>query len=143
MTSNSSDQSVSMSNSDDAQNEADTSFLDDDFLSFSAQDNGGSTSNSSRKRSRSNSPVPSYNGRNKISVPWLVQNGSQSHQHQSHQGRGYNNYHEPSQLIKLHNEIVSFVKLMEPTNEELKVRDQMVERVTDLAKRTFGKRVSF
>lgn len=47
-------------------------------------------------------------------------------------------YYEPSALTKLHNEIVSFVKLMEPTNEELEIRDKMVERVTNLANRVFG-----
>ena len=71
-------------------------------------------------------------------------NGSGSYSRSPHhRGRGYNSYyHETPALIKLHNEMVSFVKLMEPTREELEVRDQMVERVTDLAKRTFGKRVS-
>lgn len=38
--------------------------------------------------------------------------------------------------------MVSFVKLMEPTKEELKVRDMLVNRITDLAVRTFGKKVS-
>ena len=132
-----SDQSASMGRSGDDQNEADTSFLDDDFLSFAAENNGGPTSNNPRKRSRSTSPT---GGENTSSIPWI--NGKISSLRTSHHGRGYNSYHEPPALIKLHNEMVSFVKLMEPTREELEARDRMVERVTDLAERTFGKCVS-
>jgi DNA polymerase sigma len=82
-----------------------------------------------------------------ISVPWFDRANSSLQQQQQQgrggsNGRGYNSYYEPPALIKLHNEMVSFVKLMEPTKEELKVRDMLVNRITDLAVRTFGKKVS-
>jgi hypothetical protein len=138
-----SDQSASMGRSDNETPEADASFLDDDFLSFPQEDNGDSKT--SRKRSRSNSPVPQVNGKiSGVSVPWFEssQTQTQTQQRQWDQGRGYSCYYEPPSLVKLHNEIVSFVKLMEPTREELEIRERMVERVTVLAERTFGKRVS-
>jgi non-canonical poly(A) RNA polymerase PAPD5/7 len=150
--SSSSDQSESMGRSDDEAaigNEADTSFLDDDFLSFEKD-----TEKSGRERRRSNSPVPyGQNSNNrKQSIPWLDESSTPTQQprqqYNQNRGRGYggnNNfevtnlpYYEPSALTKLHNEIVSFVKLMEPTNEELEIRDKMVERVTNLANRVFG-----
>jgi hypothetical protein len=147
----SSDQSVSMG--DEEENEADTSFLDEDFLSFAAADNGGShqssgnsNNNGGKKRSRSNSPVPQYNNGRfvGISVPWFDRVNNSTKQQQGRgggNGRGYNSYYEPPALIKLHNEMVSFVKLMEPTKEELEVRDMLVKRITDLAVKTFGKKV--
>lgn len=66
-----------------------------------------------------------------------INNNQQQHQHQQR-------YSPPPSvrippLIKLHNEIVSFTKLMEPTPSELKIRDKMVERVTKLAWQVFGK----
>ncbi len=54
---------------------------------------------------------------------------------------GGNPYYQrppPPPIIKLHNEIVSFVNLMSPTKEELRMRDVIVKRVTDLAHRVFG-----
>jgi len=54
---------------------------------------------------------------------------------------GRNPYYQrppPPPIIKLHNEMVSFVNLMSPTEEELRTRDVMVERVTALAQRVFG-----
>lgn len=145
MSKHSSDQSASMGRTDsEEEEEADTSFLDEDFLSFSATDNGGSKPNG-RKRSRSTSPVPDYNNGRfvDISVPWLDRSQKRhGHNTSGSSGRGYNSYYEPPPLIKLHNEMVSFVKLMEPTRQELEIRDVMVKRVQDLAVRTFGKKVS-
>lgn len=140
-----SDQSASMGRSDSENEEPDTSFLDEDFLSFAAVVNGGSEANgdlNGRKRSRSPVPDNNCNGRyENVAVPWLDRDSrSNSQQQRGYDGRGY---YEPPPLIKLHNEIVSFVKLMEPTREELKVRDLMVKRVSDLAVKTFGKKVSF
>ncbi|KAL7536631.1 hypothetical protein ACHAXR_010918 [Thalassiosira sp. AJA248-18] len=160
--------------------EADESFLDDDFLSFSNVDNGGGGLNaangsngensklSGRKRERSPSPMPLRNGHQNNSypaqyerptIPWLNNTMTaqkpppppqqQQRQEQWGRNRGYNNHSNNNQyytppsirtppLIRLHNEIVSFVKLMAPTKEELEIRERMVERVTDLAQKIFG-----
>ena len=162
----------------------DESFLDDDFLCFSAVDNGGDGGDNKngetggananggrngqlagRKRGRSASPVPRNGGRDqcvpatkKPSVPWLDDTNIPAvpqppppppPQQQWGRNRGYgsNNaqyrapppaYNRTPPLIRLHNEIVSFVKLMEPTAEELGSRDVMVGRVTEVAHRAFG-----
>ncbi|KAL3806308.1 hypothetical protein ACHAXA_007935 [Cyclostephanos tholiformis] len=54
----------------------------------------------------------------------------------------YNHRHRHARmtppLIRLHNEIVSFVDLMSPTIEEMKLREGVVKRVTGLAVSTFG-----
>ena len=92
-------------------------------------------------------------------VPWLdnaaatlQQNPPPPPQQQQwgRNNRGYNNNqrqynHAPPPLpprtpplIRLHNEIVSFAKLMSPTAEELEVRNHLVERVTRLAHGIFG-----
>ena len=90
------------------------------------------------------------------SIPWLdssndatsSKHGRNNYNNNNHQ-RGYNNnnqhhrsynssnYYSPP-LIQLHNEIVSFMELMSPTEHELKIRDDMVKRITSLAYRTFG-----
>ena len=155
-----SDQSISMGRSDD-ENEAATSFLDEDFLSCpvietasnNARGNNNNTNNG-QKHHRNGTHNSSTSTDGAASIPWLTDrkqeqgnNGSSSHASSSSSqrqggGRGYSNYYyEPPPLIQLHNEIVSFVKLMEPTREELDDRDRMVDRVTRLAERTF-KRVS-
>lgn len=155
-----------------AEEEADDSFLDEDFLSFGAVDNGGSDGESDlenggangggsngRKRGRSPPPAPN-DGRCAVikepAIPWL--DGSEAAPQKpwtpppqpewGRNNRGYGNqdqYRPPPPvrrifpLIRLHNEIVSFVKLMEPTAEELKVRERMVGRVTEVAHKAFGK----
>ncbi|KAL3796758.1 hypothetical protein HJC23_010905 [Cyclotella cryptica] len=136
-----------------------SSFLDEDFLSFETHQAGDSRGdlnfgNSSSKRGRSNSPVPRFDSRGRtnsknITVPWIdakrtSQLKSQQPHQQSNSGRGYGNtnfnssFYEPPALVQLHNEIVSFVKLMEPTKDELEIRNKMVAKVTDLAQRVFG-----
>uniref|UniRef100_A0A7S2LG55 Polymerase nucleotidyl transferase domain-containing protein n=1 Tax=Skeletonema marinoi TaxID=267567 RepID=A0A7S2LG55_9STRA len=92
------------------------------------------------------------------SIPWLDNSNVQSQhyptQHQQHHqygrnNRGYNNnnnhhnYHHnytppTPPLIKLHNEIVSFMKLMSPTPREEEIRTTMVQRITTLAHAVFG-----
>ena len=101
--------------------------------------------------------------KNKPTIPWLNNNNTSAPQpppppqHQQQQwgrnNRGYgnhdnnnnynsyNNKHAVSRtppIVRLHNEIVSFVNLMSPTTEELQLRTKMVDRVTKLAHRIFG-----
>lgn len=45
--------------------------------------------------------------------------------------------HQTAPLVALHNEIVSFCRLMEPRKEEIETRKDLVKRFTDLAKATF------
>ncbi len=59
----------------------------------------------------------------------------QQQQYQSHQ-QFYNHYSPP--LIRLHNEITSFVSLMSPTLQEMALRDIMVQRITKLSYSIFG-----
>jgi non-canonical poly(A) RNA polymerase PAPD5/7 len=96
------------------------------------------------------------------SIPWLDNNNddtnnsqsqypTQQSQHGRNNHRGYNNNHHSNNyhhnyytpptppFIKLHNEIVSFMKLMSPTPQELEIREQMVRRITTLATHVFHK----
>lgn len=154
-----------------------SSFLDDDFLSFDHVDNAGSdetamknaaaydSSGMTRKRKRNHhhdydekpsSAVAATTAEKPSctvpSIPWLhsiaedgIATTNNYHSQSQHaRNRGYsnnynNNYHQPSPpLIKLHNEIVSFTKLMSPTQHELDIRNKMVNRITTLAYNVFG-----
>lgn len=171
----------------DETNKNDSSFLDEDFLSFGHVDNGGdeiddgdSNENKSnkkkakkmsgRKRERphhhhnddqqhSNNTSTAAAG-TAPSIPWLDSNTNEQSNHYNTQQqqhsygrnnnhRGYNNHHHHNNnyhykpptppLIKLHNEIVSFMKLMSPTPQEEEIRQSMVRRITTLAQNVFGK----
>lgn len=50
------------------------------------------------------------------------------------------NNRRPAPLVSLHNEIVEFAKLMEPRQDEIRQREELVRKVTRLAERTFGGR---
>ena len=50
----------------------------------------------------------------------------------------YADYRRVNHLVALHNEIVGFCKLMEPHPEELKERDELVRKFTNLVLSTFG-----
>ena len=143
--------------------EAPASFLDDDFLSFPEEGqggaangkNGGGDGGRSTGAGRGQLSHPMVPGAAacfpvKPSIPWLDAAATtptlpcppqQPQPWGRH--RGYNNDRVPYAaraplLLRLHNEIVSFVDLMAPTAEELRIRDAMVKRVTALAHRTFG-----
>jgi len=49
------------------------------------------------------------------------------------------NNRRPAPLVSLHNEIVEFAKLMEPRQEEIRQREELVRKVRELAEQTFGK----
>ena len=158
-----------------------SSFLDEDFLSFGHVDNGGSSADdeiddskpkkmAGRKRERphhenndhykhSNGSAISSDGTTN-SIPWLDSNNTvqqypnnqqqqqQQYSYGRNNNRGYNNnnhqnsnYYKPPTppLIQLHNEIVSFMKLMSPTPQEEQIRSSMVRRITNLAQTVFGK----
>lgn len=95
----------------------------------------------------------------KPTIPWLNNSNAvhtrftpppqQQQQYRNNNNRGYgnnnynNSYNHPQisrtpPLIRLHNEIVSFVNLMSPTPNELELRTKMVDRVTKLTQRIFG-----
>ena len=57
--------------------------------------------------------------------------------HNTGSNNNYNRRINP--LISLHNEIVGFCKLMEPHPEEMKEREALVEKFTQLAHSVFGK----
>jgi non-canonical poly(A) RNA polymerase PAPD5/7 len=50
----------------------------------------------------------------------------------------YTDYRRVNSLVALHNEIVGFCKLMEPRPEELKEREQLVQKFTELVHSVFG-----
>jgi hypothetical protein len=62
--------------------------------------------------------------------PWKNLSGRRNRQ------KGY--YQQPPGLIKLHNEIVDFVSLMEPWPEEVEEREGIIREVTDIIHKTFG-----
>ena len=45
---------------------------------------------------------------------------------------------EPPALVRLHNEMVDFVSLMEPRPDEIEERDQLVKQVTQIIHDAFG-----
>ena len=51
---------------------------------------------------------------------------------------GYVDYRRVNPLVALHNEIVCFCKLMEPRKDEMKIRQDLVAKFTDLAQSTFN-----
>ena len=122
--------------------DADDSFLDDDFLSFPDDGEAGERGNSDGKAS-----APSR--RDGVGMappgaaPWMMPRCAPVHSDLQQRGRGYGGgggRPPPTPLlVRLHNEIVCFARLMEPTAAELAQRDAMVRRVTELALRTFGK----
>lgn len=74
-----------------------------------------------------------YNNNNNRA--YKINDNYDQQQHQTHQ-QYYNLYSPP--LIRLHNEIASFVSLMSPTPHELALRDAMVDRITKLSHSLFG-----
>lgn len=50
------------------------------------------------------------------------------------------NNRRPAPLVSLHNEIVEFAKLMEPRQDEIRQREELVRKVTRLAEQIFGGR---
>ena len=125
------------------------SFLDDDFLSFANHNNGGQ--HLDRPDPSSLDDRYSAPGAEKPAIiPWMTNavaipaHQPSNRQQQQKYDRGYGNiaYNNNSQrripsMIRLHNEIVSFVNLMSPTVDEMKLREKVVERVTKLAQATF------
>lgn len=145
-------------NDDDDDPNNDSSFLDDDFLSLYNHDNIGG-----RHVDR---PPPDHYDEQRApvvvrpaTVPWLMdgvtttpsslsmrqqqqlrrdQDNNINHREYG-ENSAYNHRRTPA-VIRLHNEIVSFVDLMSPTVDEMKLRDKMVKRVTKLAQTTFSRR---
>jgi non-canonical poly(A) RNA polymerase PAPD5/7 len=74
--------------------------------------------------SNTNAPLilPSFDNRRDL-PPWMD---------------SYVDYRRVNHLVALHNEIVSFCRLMEPRPEEMKQRQDLVDRFTALAKSTFS-----
>jgi non-canonical poly(A) RNA polymerase PAPD5/7 len=50
---------------------------------------------------------------------------------------GFVDHHRINHLVALHNEVVGFCKLMEPHKDEMKERENLVDRFTALVKSTF------
>ncbi|CAJ1966674.1 unnamed protein product [Cylindrotheca closterium] len=77
---------------------------------------------------------------------------SSSSQHEGQSGATYNNgtdlppwmkesvdYRRTNHLVALHNEIVGFCRLMEPREDEMRLRNEVLDRFTKLAKTVFPK----
>lgn len=114
---------------DDVKDKLTVSQLED----FSAQ-------RSFQKQESSSSELASNLGRRDHWPPWKnlsgpTNTGSYHHYHRE----PHHHYHrEPPGLVKLHNEIVDFVTLMEPWPEEIEERETIIREVTDLVQKTFG-----
>lgn len=108
---------------------------DDDFVSLE-RDTEGAVSQAQKGVDKGNHSVASYDSMMEISPsssdddkednlttlpPWMANDPGAA-----------NNFGRIHPLIHLHNEIVSFCKLMEPTSDELKKRSTLVERLKTL-----------
>jgi DNA polymerase sigma len=102
-----------------------------DKLTVSQMENF-STQRSFQKQESSSSELVSNLGRRDHWPPWKNLSGPTT-------TGSYHHYHrEPPGLVKLHNEIVDFVTLMEPWPEEIEERETIIREVTDLVQKTFG-----
>ena len=110
---------------------------DEDFISFVPIDNGGNNrgddeeetttgySNNDNTGEKTNGKRRNNNNNivNKSGLPpWMD---------------SYVDHFRVNPMIALHNEIVSFCKLMEPRKEEMKIREDLLQKFTKLAKSTF------
>jgi hypothetical protein len=85
-----------------------------------------------QKQESSSSELVSNLGRRDHWPPWKNLSGSTA------RGAYYPYHHEPPGLVKLHNEIVDFVTLMEPWPEEIEERESIISEVTGIVQKTFG-----
>jgi hypothetical protein len=93
---------------------------DDDDEEATNRDNNGASENDSIEK-RSNERQRTFD-RFKSLPPWM---------------ETYVDYRRVNPLVALHNEIVSFCRLMEPRKDEMKTREDLVAKFTALAKSTF------
>mmetsp|Transcript_26580 Transcript_26580/g.29424 ORF Transcript_26580/g.29424 Transcript_26580/m.29424 type:complete len:216 (-) Transcript_26580:38-685(-) len=127
-------------------NEDDTQWTNDDFLSFNRpssdnddneeegeavddlfaqEENDITTANDNTNQSLEILPPP----------PWMMMAASSNGG--SHTNNRYYYYVNP--LVRLHNEIVSFCKLMEPQDYELEQREELITKFRNLAQSCFNK----
>jgi non-canonical poly(A) RNA polymerase PAPD5/7 len=122
---------------DEQQQEEEESWKDVDFLGFS-----GATASSSSKRAAASSDIEDDDEDDDdedaqlvtLDAPWM--NGGQGGFRPPISVNHLNRIHP---LVRLHNEIVWFVRLIEPTAEEIRAREQLVQRIRGLVKKTFEK----
>ena len=116
------------------------SWKDDDFLSFRPDDeedesidkkeSQGKKKSSSLLSQISSSYNTTVNHTERVELPpWMdtFSSGPPAHQ-----------YYQIPPMVKLHNEIADFAKLMAPQEEEIKEREKLTIRVKDLIISTFG-----
>ena len=98
---------------------------DDDDDDNEEEENGDDQQQSGGKSNTNNAPLvlPSSYDNQRDLPPWMD---------------SYVDYRRVNHLVALHNEIVSFCRLMEPRPEEMKQRQDLVDRFTALAKSTFS-----
>ena len=70
--------------------------------------------------------------------PWMDGRSPSSSSWQHNQRRSRHQHPPPAPLVSLHNEIVDFATLMEPRDYEIREREELVRRVTELVEDTFG-----
>jgi non-canonical poly(A) RNA polymerase PAPD5/7 len=140
-----------MADADIGKENQEETWQDNDFLTFNQQNNEesgetvkeqkpkrSSLSSSKQEDESSRKKRPRYNERTTASLtsvselpPWM----EKQHSHKYHRN--------VPRLVMLHDEIVSFANLMAPQPDELKVRMDLVDKVTKLVEETFeGKECS-
>jgi non-canonical poly(A) RNA polymerase PAPD5/7 len=129
-------------NDDDARNEGDNdqeeeSWKDADFLRFSGASSKRAAASTAAGASRASSDDDDDDDDDddedddievNLDAPWM--NGHTMLTSVNHLNRIH-------PLVRLHNEIVWFVRLIEPTVEEIRARERLVQRVRALVQKTF------
>lgn len=111
---------MSMDGKNDGVKDPDQSWNDADFLSFDNELYADNDAMGEMEDRRSGAPTGTFN-KDEL-PPWMDCPHDFRHVHQ---------------LVALHNEIISFCRLMEPMPSELRERQEIFDQVKDLAKRTF------
>lgn len=96
---------------------------DDDFLSFGAEAEDGEDEKEERLQAAARAETLPHHQRTDTSAlpPWMNEAFPR----------------DMNPLVQLHNEIVSFCRLVEPMPEEVKAREEMIERIRTMVNATF------
>ena len=128
----------------ESKKKAEESWKDDDFLTFGADGSESEEEESEKEKETSSKSVPSDTSSQKSKKrPRHEENQRQCFtsvselppwMDESHRVKFHRNV---PKLVLLHDEIVSFAQLMAPQPDELEMRENLVNKVTDLIKEVF------
>lgn len=111
---------------DDAKQKSSDAFEGEDFVSFLPSDDDGEEAEAETDRNDSTQKTSQHQSRTfdkRTSLPpWMD---------------SYVDHRRTNPLVALHNEIVGFCRLMEPRDDEMKTRNELVTKFTALAESVF------